>query len=566
MERFPLEFPLEPEDAPGPVPGQMIPVDPREVRNAAGGWVFPINEWSRFLRFLIIGTEGGTYYVPEERLQTENLLNTAKCLREDGPRAVEITAQVAESRRAYKTTPALWALAMAMRSKDLETRRAAATNFLRVVRTGADLLNFAAIYLHGGTGKEARRHGERLGGTGRLWRAAIKSFFFQDPEKVAFQVAKYKERSGVSMVDLLRLSHPKFEEDDRDRHLIARWVLGGLENVPPEAQEHASRVQQQILAYELAKQADSEEELIRIIETHRLTWEMIPSEKRTPRVWRALLPGMPAWAFVRNLGYLTAIGVLDDREALEIAMKKIGGLPQSPVHPLRIMLAALTYERGKGMRREWRPIPEIVQGLNWAYRERLGQSQPIGKPFLLALDISGSMWGGETQAGIPPIYVAAAFGLYVLWREPEAEVIGVDTKIHPLRGAGLMGRSFEDMTIHWFVGLLEKVGKGSTDLSLPFQHALERVARGDAPPHAIVTFTDNETWAGREHPFQVLRQLRGETNVPVRAVNIAATATGYSILEPDDPLAFEVVGFDAAVVDMVSEIIAAEPPLGYRAE
>jgi hypothetical protein len=37
-------------------------------------------------------------------------------------------------------------------------------------------------------------------------------------------------------------------------------------------------------------------------------------------------------------------------------------------------------------------------------------------------------------------------------------------------------------------------------------------------------------------------------------------------LEPDDPLAFQVVGFDAAVVDMVSEIIAAEPPPEYRAD
>ena len=526
--------------------------------------MFPIDEWSRLLRFLIIGTEGGTYYVDEERIQTENLLNTAECLHEDGPRVVEITAQVAESRRAYKTTHALWVLALAMRSKNLETRRAAATNFLRVVRTGADLLNFAAIYLHGGTGKEARRHGEKLGGTGRLWRAAIRKFFFQDPERVAYQIAKYRERSGVSMADLLRLSHPKFGKDDQDRHAIARWILGKMGDLPPEAWEQASRVQRQLLAYEAAKQA-SEGELIRLIEEHGLTWEMIPSEKRTPRVWRALLPRMPAWAFVRNLGYLTSIGVLDDPEAREIALRKIQDLPRSPVHPLRIMLAALSYESGKGRRREWSPIREIVRGLNWAYRERLGRSQPIGKPFLLALDISGSMWGGETQAGVLPIHAAAAFGLYVLWREPEAEVIGVDTSIHPLRGAGLLGRSMEDMTIHKFVDLLEKVGRGGTDLSLPFKHALDRVARGDPPPHAIVTFTDSETWAGHEHPFQVLRQLRSRTNVPVRAVNVAATATGYSLLEPDDPLAFQVVGFDAAVVDMVSEVIAAEPPPEYRA-
>jgi hypothetical protein len=35
-------FPFEPEDPLGPVPGQMIPVDPREVRNAAERLAFPL--------------------------------------------------------------------------------------------------------------------------------------------------------------------------------------------------------------------------------------------------------------------------------------------------------------------------------------------------------------------------------------------------------------------------------------------------------------------------------------------------------------------------------------------
>ena len=37
--------------------------------------------------------------------------------------------------------------------------------------------------------------------------------------------------------------------------------------------------------------------------------------------------------------------------------------------------------------------------------------------------------------------------------------------------------------------------------------------------------TDNETWAGEDHPFQELRALR-RINPYIRSINVACTATG----------------------------------------
>jgi 60 kDa SS-A/Ro ribonucleoprotein len=46
--------------------------DPRQVPNAAGGYTFSIDEYSRLRRFLTLGTEGGTYYTRERELTRDN--------------------------------------------------------------------------------------------------------------------------------------------------------------------------------------------------------------------------------------------------------------------------------------------------------------------------------------------------------------------------------------------------------------------------------------------------------------------------------------------------------------
>ena len=66
-----------------PIPGR----EPEMERNAAGGYTFKAGDWERFDRFLIIGTEGGTYYATERELTRESVDVVRRCLKEDPDRA-----------------------------------------------------------------------------------------------------------------------------------------------------------------------------------------------------------------------------------------------------------------------------------------------------------------------------------------------------------------------------------------------------------------------------------------------------------------------------------------------
>ena len=65
-----------------------------------------------------------------------------------------------------------------------------------------------------------------------------------------------------------------------------------------------------VRAFEDAKTAPRDR-ILTLVREHRLTHEMLPTEwKNDPGVWEALLPQMPQMALLRNLGKLTAVGLL----------------------------------------------------------------------------------------------------------------------------------------------------------------------------------------------------------------------------------------------------------------
>ena len=49
-----------------PMPGT------NQVRNSAGGYACAVDQWNRLNRFLILGSEGGSYYATERTLTIEN--------------------------------------------------------------------------------------------------------------------------------------------------------------------------------------------------------------------------------------------------------------------------------------------------------------------------------------------------------------------------------------------------------------------------------------------------------------------------------------------------------------
>src|ERR1700687_3536709 len=106
-------------------PPQSQPLNERSVKNAAGGYSFAVDDWQRFDRFLILGSEGGSYDATEHELTGKNIETVKRCVAADGLRAVKRIVEISDAGRAPKNDPALLALAYASAKGDDKTRSAA---------------------------------------------------------------------------------------------------------------------------------------------------------------------------------------------------------------------------------------------------------------------------------------------------------------------------------------------------------------------------------------------------------------------------------------------------------
>ena len=82
-----------------------------QKQNLAGGYCFVIDKWAQLERFLILGSEGGSYYATERAMTRDNARCVQACLDEDGVRAVAMIADISDKGRAPKNGPAIFALA-----------------------------------------------------------------------------------------------------------------------------------------------------------------------------------------------------------------------------------------------------------------------------------------------------------------------------------------------------------------------------------------------------------------------------------------------------------------------
>src|SRR3954451_3807909 len=80
-----------------------------QVPNSAGGFAWAVDVWTRLRRFLVLGSEGGSYYASEWSLTRENAQAVEACVREHGARAVAEIVRVSAEGRAPKNDPALYA-------------------------------------------------------------------------------------------------------------------------------------------------------------------------------------------------------------------------------------------------------------------------------------------------------------------------------------------------------------------------------------------------------------------------------------------------------------------------
>jgi 60 kDa SS-A/Ro ribonucleoprotein len=177
---------------------EALPTREAEMeKNAAGGFAFKLDKWQRLHRFLIIGTDGGTFYESERRLTIENAANIRECLAEDGLRVVAEALEVSDKALAPKNDQAIFVLACATVWGDLEVRRAAFAALPKVCRIGTHLFQFCEFRQTLG------------GGWGRLMQNSVSRWYAgKDPADLVHDALKYPGRNGWTHRDVLRLAHP----------------------------------------------------------------------------------------------------------------------------------------------------------------------------------------------------------------------------------------------------------------------------------------------------------------------------------------------------------------------
>jgi len=527
---------------------QAIPGRESEmVRNSAGGFTFSVDDFGRLDRFLILGSEGGSYYASEKTLTKENAQGVIACIKKDGLETVRRIVDVSVNGRAPKNDPAIFALALCATFGDTQTKQAAADAVAKVCRIGTHLFQFAEAI-------------EALRGWGRSVRRAVGGWYAsKDPRDLSYQAIKYQQRNGWSHRDLLRLSHPNFSEDEV-RNAVAHWMVKGWPGVGDEP--HPTDALLPIWAFERAKLAKTEQEIVRLIREYRLPREAIPTQfLNSPAVWEALLEDMPITALVRNLGKMTAIGLLGPlSNATNTALSHLGDadkLIRGRVHPLALLVALKTYAQGHGEKGSltWSPVQSIVNALDAGFYTAFQAVRPTGKRWMMGLDVSGSMTSGQISGmtGITPRIGSAAMALITANVEQQHMFTGFTSGAVGGRNVGgiselsISPRQRLDDVIRYMSGM----PFGGTDCSLPMLYAMQR----KLPVDVFAVFTDSETYAGRIQPVQALKQYRETMGIDAKLIVVGMVSSGFSIADPTDAGMLDVVGFDLAAPNIMSEFV-----------
>jgi 60 kDa SS-A/Ro ribonucleoprotein len=533
--------------------GQRERLRADQVANSEGGYVFAVDPWMRLRRFLILGSEGGSFYAGERTLAMQNTEALDTCIALDGGRAVAEIVEISDAGRAAKNDTAVFALARCAAADDLATRRAALAALSQVCRTSTHLFQFVTFV-------SAWR------GWGRSLRRAVGAWYAgRSVDALAYQAVKYRNREGMTHRDALRLAHPggavsagnpTLDVSPEQARLFEWIVRGGEVDGLPRIVEGYVRAQAATTAAEAAA----------LVREYDLPREALASQHLSdPLVWDALLERMPFTAMIRNLATMTRVGLLtpgSDASALVIDRLTHGDrLIRARVHPVSVLIAARTYAAGRGVRGRgsWEPVAGIVDALDGAFYRAFGNVTPGGTRMLLALDVSGSM--GAPIAGVPDLSAreaSAAMALVTLAAEPNTEVVGFHaghggwTARNPgrfRRPDGLTPLPLSPrQRLDDAVARVSHLPFGGTDCALPMLYAMEKGRSIDT----FVIYTDSETWAGGIHPAEALRRYRAKTGIAARLIVVGMVANRFSIADPTDAGMLDVVGFDTSTPEVIS--------------
>lgn len=511
---------------------------PEQVRNNAGGFTFKVSTKDRLERFLILGTDGGTYYVGERKLTDQNIKFVRDMLKLDWKMVVDTTVDVSVNGRAYKNSPAIFVISLALHEVAPEDKAYVRQAFSQVVRTSTHLF-------------EAAEYIDNLGGWGRAKRKAFSEWYEEkDADQLAYQVVKYRQRNGWTHKDVLRLAHPSDVNP-----AITDFVLG---------KDHAFVDELRLIAgYKAMQHCITVADVLQTLrDCPGLPWEAIPTKfLKDVNVWKQLFFSgqLKGQALVRNVTRLARIGAFKDLKFAAIyaeALQDEEMIRKSRLHPINFLNAAVVHAEGQtdrthvsywsyGRKKDWETSSLILDALSEGFHTSFKTIEPAGKRTLVAIDVSGSMSQNANGLDLSCAQVSAAVGMTIARSEPAYEIRGFSTQFVEL---GITAKSSLDKAMREVQGRTF----GGTDCALPMVWAEKNKVEIDT----FVVVTDNETWAGRSHPFQALKSYRNKMGIDARLAVLGVAATDFTIADPSDRGMMDFAGFDSNAPRVLADFSA----------
>jgi 60 kDa SS-A/Ro ribonucleoprotein len=511
-----------------------------EVRNNAGGFVFKVNDRDRLERFLILGVDGGTFYVGEQKLTDQNVKFVTDLIESDSRLVIDTLVDVADNNRAAKNSPALYALALLFAGTNVDRAYLRESDvFNKVVRTSTHLFEFA-------------NYVDSLGGWGRAKRNAIANWYTSKPaDSLAYQAVKYRQREGWTHRDLFRKVHPTGVDKGVGNFILGKELEGEYPLV--------------VAGFREMQAAGSAKEVIAILNRYKgLPWETIPTQFLTDAdVWKTLFynGALGQTALLRNITRFEKIGAFADvRFAGDVAkaLANKDAIVKGRVHPVQYANALGIYRDGQlggrgggwyssGRTKDWQANAKVLGALEAGFYESFATVEPAGVETMVSIDTSGSMtWGAPAGlVGMDYLGAAAAMAMVLVRTEPYVEVNAFSTTLRSLNISDKDSLETVDRKVR-------QGGYGGTDCAQPMLHALKTGQKFGT----FTVWTDNETWAGNIKPSQALVQYRSQVNPGARLAVVALAATPFTIADPNDKGMMDFVGFDASAPRVLADFSA----------
>lgn len=511
-------------------------LDSRQVKNNTGGYVYKTSDREAFTRFMILGTASNTYYQSVKDLTREALPVLDRVLKSDPDWMLEEIIAISEAGRSPKQDAGIFALAFMTLSDDAAVRSKVYDAIPRVCRTGSTYLQFVSEV-------ESLRTMFNKGWGSGLSRGVRNWLYKQDANKLAYQVAKYGSREGWSMRDVLRMTKPS--AGGEARRATFGWITGNDYNT-----EALPKI---LHGVNVVREAKTVNEVVQAITDYRLTREMVPAAwLKEPKVWEALVPGMPMGALLRNLGTLSARGLLNEgSEYSRLVQSKFTNaeaIREARLHPYNIALAMKTYQQGRGTRgsQVWTVNKRIVGALEDAIDLSFGLVEPTGLRYEIGLDVSGSMeigsWGREASP-ITPREATILMSMPLYRTEEQCGLFGFSSTYTDLTKKIGVKDSYRSA-----LSAVSNLPFSSTNIGLTIETAL----KARRPVDVFIVMTDNEVNQGY-HVAGLLQKYRETMGINAKLIVCGFTATQFTVGDPDDRGTLNIAGLDSALPSIVRE-------------